>query len=232
MSILAIPSCRAARSVRQRRTGRLWGVLLLVLLGTADGVRADSLAAALERFQALTSYRATVRMLAEGGERLAVRYFYRKPGWIRMEFIRPHKGLVLIYDPRAQRVRIWPFGLGRLPRLSFDPDNPLLRGPGGLRVEDSDVGTQLANFRALLAYGTLSRLANGEIAAQPVAGFEIGGLRSAGRPDVRRYRVWLAQDSLFPLRFETFGDNGNTIERVDLADAKIDVPFPARFFMP
>jgi len=206
-----------------------WIVLLLALLGES---RADPLAAAQERFQALTSYRATVRRIAGGSERQVLRYFYRKPGWIRMEFVRPHEGLVLIYDPGEHRVRVWPLGLDGLPRLSLDPDNPLIRGPHGLRVDETDVGTQLANFRALQAHGKLAVLGDGEIAARPVVGFEIGGLAETSRPDVRRYRVWLAQDSLFPLRFETFGSDGRLLERVDLTDAEIDVPFPRRFFTP
>lgn len=207
----------------------LWAMFVLALFGET---MSDPLAEAESRFQALTSYRVTVRATADDGERHVLRYFYRKPGWVRMEFVQPYAGLVLIYDPDARRVRVWPFGPDRLPRLSFAPDNPLVRGPRGHRVDRSDVGTLLAHLRAVVARGSLTALGNTEIAARPVSGFEIRGEAHANRPEVQRYRVWLARDSLFPLRVERLGADGRLIERVDMADVEIDAAFPERFFTP
>ncbi|TBV92975.1 hypothetical protein E0E53_17770 [Azotobacter chroococcum] len=192
----------------------------------------DPLAEAESRFQALTSYRVTVRATAGDGERHVLRYFYRKPGWMRMEFVQPHEGMVLIYDPGTRRVRVWPFGLNRLPRFSFAPDNPLVRGPRGHRVDRSDIGTLLAHLRAVVARGSLTTLGETQIAARPAAGFEVRGEAHASRPEVQHYRIWLARDSLFPLRVEHFAADGRLLERVDMADVEIDVPLPERFFTP
>ncbi|MFB8829419.1 hypothetical protein ACE0DR_08610 [Azotobacter sp. CWF10] len=136
-----------------------WFMLLLALLGTPAS--SDPLAEAQERFRALSSYRVTVRLSAEGSEQHVLRYFYRKPGWIRIEFIRPHPGLVLIYNPDTRRVRVWPFGLNHLPRLNLAPDNPLVRGPHGIRVDQSDVGVLLESLRERQARGSLASLGRG-----------------------------------------------------------------------
>lgn len=205
-------------------------MLLLALLGRPP--LGDPLAEAQERFQALTSYQVTVRLSAEGSEQHVLRYFYRKPGWIRIEFIRPHPGLVLIYDPGTRRVRVWPFGLNRLPRLNLALDNPLIRGPHGIRVDQSDVGVLLESLRERQARGTLAVLGTGKVAARPVDGFEIRDRRGGNPSGTHYYRVWLAKDSLFPLRVERFGTGGHLLESVDMADVEIDTPFPERFFTP
>ncbi|WP_349616653.1 hypothetical protein [Azotobacter salinestris] len=207
-----------------------WFMLLLALLGTPAS--SDPLAEAQERFRALTSYRVTVRLSAEGSEQHVLRYFYRKPGWIRIEFIRPHPGLVLIYNPDTRRVRVWPFGLNHLPRLNLAPDNPLVRGPHGIRVDQSDVGVLLESLRERQARGSLASLGRGEVAARPVAGFEIRDGTGGNPSSTHYYRVWLAQDSRFPLRVERFGTGGRLLESVDMADVEIDTPFPERFFTP
>ena len=33
--------------------------------------------------------------------------YYKKPVFVRMEFIHPHDGALLLYNPIAQRVRLW-----------------------------------------------------------------------------------------------------------------------------
>lgn len=206
-----------------------WLMLLLALLGKPLD---DPLVEAQERFRALTSYRVTVRLNTLGSEPHVLRYFYRKPGWIRIEFIRPHPGLILIYNPDTRRVRVWPFGLDHLAKLNLAPENPLIRGPHGIRVDQSHVGVMLEGLRERQARGTLAALGSGVVAARPVAGFEIRNGEEGNPVDTRYYRVWMAQDSLFPLRLERFGSGGHLLESVDMSDVEIDVPFPERFFTP
>ena len=61
-----------------------WAALLLLW---ATSAMADPLTEAEAAFRALDSYRATVRSVAADGERQAMRYFYRKPGWVRIEML-------------------------------------------------------------------------------------------------------------------------------------------------
>ncbi len=49
---------------------------------------------------------------------------------------------------------------------------------------------------------------------------------------MHRYKVWLAQDTLFPLRVESFAVGDSQIEAVDMVGVETDVTFPERFFTP
>ncbi len=206
---------------------------VFALAGDAMAASAsDPLAEAEARFRALATYQVTLQSTAADGERQIIRYSYRKPGWVRMEFVQPHRGLVLIYDPLVRKVRLWPFGPNRAPAFSFGPDNPLVRSRSGQRVDRSDIGVLLANLMALRASGSMMPLGDAELAARPALGFEIAGGMGATVAGVHRYRVWLARDSLFPLKVESFDAGGNLIEAVDMTNVEIDVPFPERFFTP
>lgn len=212
---------------------RIWIVFLFVLSGNVMAAsRDDPLTEAEFRFQTLDTYQATLRSIAADGERQVIRYSYRKPGWVRMEFSQPHRGLVLIYDPDVRKVRLWPFGLHRAPVLAFSPDNPLLRSRGGQRVDRSDVGTLLANLLELRAHGSMAPLDGFEFAGRPALGFDIAGAAGVSVAGVHRYRVWLARDTLFPVKVESFDAAGALIETVDMDDAEINVAFPDQFFTP
>ena len=207
-----------------------WRVLALLLLGL--DVMADPLDDARARFGTLHTYQVTVQSVAAAGDRQVIRYFYRKPGWVRMKFVQPYQGMVLIYDPETKRVRLWPFGVHHLPSLSFAPDNSLLLSAHGHRVDRSDVGALLANLQALREHGSLTPLGDAEVAGRAATGLDIVGHADSAVTGVHRYRVWLTRDTLFPLRVESFDLGGNRLETVDMADAEINVSFPERIFKP
>lgn len=201
-------------------------LLLLLPLHTM----ADPLTDAEARFKSLHSYQVTLRSTDAAGAQEVIRYAYRKPGWVRMDFEKPHRGAVLIYAPDTGRVHLWAFGLGHWPMLDLAPDNPLLRNPRGHRVDHSDVGVLLANMRMLSERGSTRPLGDTELIGRPASGLEITGPADGLKEGVHRYRVWLAHDTRFPLRVDSFAADGNLIESVDMSDARIDMPLPERFF--
>src|SRR4030065_967417 len=128
-------------------------MLAAALTGTpAIGTPPDPLPAAIEHYQPVDSYRVTIRSFHTGGEE-HIRYYFRKPGFVRMEFIRPHDGAVLVYNPATQRVRLWPFVAGRFPELNLSPGNLLIRSSRGQHVDRSDVGALFENVRTLQQSG-------------------------------------------------------------------------------
>ena len=149
-----------------------------------------------------------------------------------MEFLEPYRGMVLIYNPFARRVQLWPFGVTHFASLTLAPDNPLLGNRRGHRIDRSDVGALIANVLALHERGKLSPLGAAEVAGRPVTGFEVTGNADATVTGVHRFDVWIAQDIGFPLKVESFGTDGRLIETVNMADAQTDVRFPERFFTP
>lgn len=211
---------------------------------TTGEVVADLLDEADARFRTLQTYRATLRALGRDGDRQVMHYGYCKPGWVRIDCVEPHRGAVLIYDPDARKVRLWMFGLGfgsgfgfgrgfgLVPALSFAPDHPLVRSPRGHTIDRSDVGALFENLQTLRAGGSYAPLMEGMIAGEPAVGFEVAGAPGITVAGVHRNRVWLAQDTLFPQRVESFDTADELIETVELVDADVDVGFPEGFFAP
>ena len=108
-----------------------------------------------------------------------------------MEFIRPHAGAVLIYDPSTRRVRLWPFGAGRFPELHLRPDNPLIRNARGQRVDHSDVGSLLDNVRALRQDGKMKSPGAVNLAGRPVRHIDVTGANDFTVAGVHRYQLRL-----------------------------------------
>ena len=206
--------------------------MLALALSAAGAASADLLHDAQGRFRELESYRVTLRSLGADGQRQVIAYAYRKPGLLRMDFIEPHSGAVLIYDPATRRVRLWPFGRDHFPTLNLAPDNPLIRSAGGHSVDRSDVGTLLAKLVELRARGSITEPVGVTISERPAHYVEITGAATASVGGVHRYRVWFEQDTLFPLKVQSYDAGLELIETVDMSDAALDLAFPERFFTP
>ncbi|WP_018992842.1 LolA-like protein [Aromatoleum toluclasticum] len=206
--------------------------MLSLALSAAGPAAADLLHDSQERFRALEGYRVTLRSLAADGQRQVIVYAYRKPGWIRLVFVEPHRGAALVYDPAARRVHLRPFGSGHFPVLNLAPDNPLIRSAGGHSVDRSDVGSLLAKLVELRSRGGAGAPADAEVARRPAHFVEITGAGSAHVDGVHRYRVWFEQETLFPLKVQSYDAALDLIESVDMSDAELDPAFPERLFTP
>lgn len=194
---------------------------------------ADPVTIAQTHFDQVQSYRATIRSSTRSGEHAEFRYAYRKPGFVRMDFVSPHHGAVLAYDPGDGKVRLRPFGEHALPALTLSPSNPLLRDRSGHRVDRSDVGVLLRNVHALQQGGVTVTEGQETIGGHTTLRVSVTGAPAHVVDGVHRYRLWLATEDGFPLKVVSFADDdGAPLETVTLDDVEIDVAFPARFFAP
>lgn len=194
-------------------------------------VVADILDDALARFARVRTYEVTLRSAETPGgpSREVIRYAYRKPGWVRMDFIRPRPGMVLIYDPEQRVVRLWPFGANG-PDFSVSPENWLLTSAGGHRVDRSDLGALLAHAAALRSKGAVEVL--GE---EPIEGRRTVHVRVLGAGDetvdkVHRFDLWLDTDSLMPLQAEGYGLDDMPVDIVQMDDLALDANLPDNVF--
>ncbi|MCK0507700.1 hypothetical protein [Aromatoleum anaerobium] len=203
----------------------------LIALIAGDAVAADPLADAEARFRTLESYRVTLRSWAADGHRQVIRYAWRRPGWVRMDFVEPHRGAVMIYDPVTGRVRLSPFGLKHM-TLNLAADNPVICDPRGHSVDRSHVGALLADLAELRIHGSLALHADAEVASRRTLVVEIEGAAGISVAGVHRCRIWFAQDTSFPMKVQSYGTHGKLIETVDMSDAELDIAFPERFFTP
>jgi outer membrane lipoprotein-sorting protein len=207
-------------------------MLSALMLAATLAATTPPLADAIEHYRTVESYRVTLRSTHATGES-RIRYFYRKPGFVRMEFIHPHAGAVLVYSPLTRRVRLWPFGAGRFPELSLSPRNPLVRGPGGQTVDQSDVGALLDHVRALLEQGQAeargeARMADGRTALHLV----VSGAPGVAVAGVHRYELWLDTARRFPVKVISRNQADAVIETVTMDELEINATLPATLFDP
>ena len=184
----------------------------------------DFVAVALTRFDALTNYQVTLKSTSARAETVEVLYGYRKPGFVRMDFMHPHAGATLTFNPESGKVKLWPFGIDTFPRLTLSPDNPMIQSPQGHRVDQSDIGALLANVRELEQHGDTQVVGAETIgtreAAHVIVTCQPGHLASG----VFRYELWFDVSHGLPVKVVSEGESREPIETVLMENLRIDVP--------
>lgn len=203
----------------------------LMLAAALTATRLTPLADAAEHYRTVESYRVTLRSVRADGED-HIRYYYRKPGFVRMEFIRPHAGAVLVYSPVTRRVRVWPLGAGRFPELNLSPRNPLIRSSGGQSVDKSDVGTLFEHVGALLAQGHADMLGESRLDGRTAQHLVVTGAPGQAVAGVHRYELWLDTATRFPLRVISRDQADAVIETVVMDALEINPPLAESLFDP
>ena len=203
----------------------------LMLAATLTATPPDPLAGAIAHYRTVENYRVTIHSTHEDGEEY-IRYYYKKPGFARMEFIRPHAGTVLIYNPTTRSVRLWPFGVQHFPELSLSPGNPLIRSSRGQRVDHSDVGTLFENIRTLREGGNAGVLGEERMDGRTVLHLVVTGADGFALAGVHRYELWLDMASQFPVKVISRDRQDALIETVMMEDLEINTALPETLFNP
>jgi outer membrane lipoprotein-sorting protein len=207
-------------------------ILAAALSGASpSGAPPDPLTSAIEHFRTVETYRVTIRSTHADGEE-HIRYYYRKPGFVRMEFIRPHSGAVMIYSPDTRRVRLWPFGAGNFPELSLKPESSIIRSLSGMRVDHSDVGTLFENIRALRERGSSEMFGEETMKDRTVLHFIVRGENGWTVADVHSSEMWLDTASQFPAKVISRDIDGAIIETVMMEALEINEELPEILFNP
>jgi outer membrane lipoprotein-sorting protein len=211
-----------------------------MLAAALTGTPPDPLASAIAHYRTVESYRVTIHSTHADGEEY-IHYYYKKPGFVRMEFIRPHAGAVLIYNPTTQSVRLWPFGVKHFPELSLSPGNPLIRSSRGQRVDHSDVGTLFENVRTLQEGGNTEVLGDTKNSSpgtresmdgRTVLHLIVTGAGNFAVAGVHRHELWLDTESQFPVKGISRDRQDAIIETVMMEDLEINAALPETLFNP
>lgn len=205
---------------------------MLAAMLLAGALGSHPLAAALAAYGEVDAYRATLHTWSEDAGSQVVRYAWRRPGFVRMDFVEPHAGAVLVHDPRAGRASLWPFGVGTFPRLNLAPDNRLIRGARGHTVDRSDVGVLLASAERLGRMGSVEVVGEETIDGRRTVHLAVTGSPGAEVDGVARYDLWLRVEDLFPLQAESRDARRQLLETTRLADVEVGARFPENFFAP
>jgi outer membrane lipoprotein-sorting protein len=200
--------------------------ILLALLSPGS----DIIGRVVKEYRAVESYHVTLRAQS-GTTSEVIRYYYKRPGYVRMEFVKPHKGAVLIYDPHEKEVTLRPFGFLKPLVLNLRPGNRLVKSSRGHRVDQSDIGFLLGFVKELASDGAVEvvgeEAVNGReaihVRVKGKAGVVVGG-------EINRYSLWLDKSLLLPIKVISYDSDGTVIEEVLMDDLEIDVGLTDEFF--
>jgi outer membrane lipoprotein-sorting protein len=207
-------------------------MILAAALTSASPIGAhDPLAGAIEHFRTVETYRVTIRSIHAQGEE-HIRYYYKRPGFVRMEFIRPHAGAIMIYNPNTRRVRLWPFGAGNFPELSLNPENSIIRSISGMRVDHSDVGTLFENILALREKGSIKMLGGETAGGRALLHIIVTGGEGLAVSGVHSSELWMDAVSQFPAKVISRDVQGDIIETVLMEELEINGKLQEALFNP
>lgn len=199
-------------------------IVSLVIVATVfqSGKKPDPVSKAIAAFASLNSYKVTLKTLCCGSNE-RILYTYKKPGFIRMDFINPHKGAALVYNPLINKVRLKPFGIFSFVVLTLDPDNSLIKNSKGHTIEKSDLGSLLANVNKLIVQGSLVNLPADSLNQRFCDVVQVIGKDTVMVDGIHVYKLWLDKNLNLPLKVEAFDTSGVLLESVLMDDLKINM---------
>ncbi len=189
----------------------------------------DPLQSAIERYQQVSSYQMKVQS-SNGSSTDVMLYSFQKPGYVRVDFEKPFKGAVLIYDPTQKKAKLWPFGYQHSPTFTLDPDNRLIRSSSGQQIDRSDVGSLFENIEILQSHGKTEIVGTESINGKNAMHLDIKGNGEYSLGEIHQYQLWLDSVTSFPIKVASYNVRGQLLEEVEMSDLLLDPDFPLRFF--
>jgi len=74
-------------------------------------------------------------------------YTFKKPKSIRLDFVSPHPGMMLVYPDPEGKVLLKPQGVLSILTFHLTLDDPLLGSPSGQQLDQTDLGVLITNIR-------------------------------------------------------------------------------------
>lgn len=198
-------------------------IMLFVLLHAQAAAADNILEQAVDQFEAITSYSATMRSYGEDEQ--IIKYRYKKPGFVRMDFVKPHKDAALVYRPDTGKVQLRPFGFINSLTLTMEPTSSLVKSPSGHRVDESSLGFLLQNAQELALQGSM-KIVREEVRLQTtMVVLEITGKENVLVDGVHRYLLWIDKELKLPRIVESYDNEDQLIEGLFLEEMIINPDF-------
>ncbi len=197
----------------------------ITLFLTLAAIPVNPVETALANFRQLNSYRVTLRS-GHGDNTEVIRYSYKKPGFVRMDFITPHSGAMLVYSPLSKSVRLRPFGFVKPLVLNLDPDNSLVKSAQGHRVDASDFGALLQQVQQLQELGNTRIQGDARIGNRDALQVTVEGEKDIALIGVHRYLLWLDKATLLPLKTMAYDKRGKLLDEVYMEELELNPDLP------
>jgi len=202
--------------------------LMLALAATPT----DPLDVATASYQRVVSYRVTVRSRGSSS-RETLRYFFKRPGFVRMEFIEPHNGAILVYNPLKKEARLRPFGFMEPLVLTLRPDNRLIISSRRHRIDASDFGALLEAARKLRGKGKSTTRGYELVAGRKAMLVAVEGAKGMFVENkVHRCLLWLDARTFLPVKAMTYDESGELLEEVVMDHLEVNIALPDTLFEP
>ena len=235
--LLHFPLPRLAQGFAMPKRSAISLMLLLLCLASPFSVgHATDLESILQRMEAsyatVTDYQSRVEVTsAEQDGTLTTEkflYTFKRPKQVRIDFERPHAGMVVIYTNKDGKVRVRPWGVGGILELDLDPDSVLLRLRSGQRVDQTDLGLLIAEIRESV----------GEHRRGPVElsenedSVEISVLADNHFREgvTTRYRFLINKPAWLPRQVQEFSPGGQLERRILFLDLRTNIGVPDSAF--
>ena len=147
-----------------------------------------------------------------------------------MEFINPHKGAVLAYNPFKNEAELMPFGSLRFFVLTLSPENRLIKSSKGHGVDKSDIGALLKMVERLQSHGNTTKLKDETVGKRQTVLIRVEGEGDFNVDDIHIYHLWLDKKTLLPLKVSAYNTQDKLIEELLMEDLQINIEFPEDFF--
>jgi hypothetical protein len=182
---------------------------------------------ALKNYKNVKTYQVTLRSKCNHVFE-EIRYYYRS-GYIKMEFIRPRRGVILIYDPIKKEVRLKPFGSVNYV-VTLSPDNAMIQSSAGHKVDESDIGSLLRVVAKLQSNGKTSILGDEDLSGRQTTLVRVTGNEEYTICGIHQYDLWLDKKTCLPLKIVSYDLREGIIEEVLMDDLEIDLDLPDELF--
>lgn len=205
--------------------------LILALLSAAS-LSMDPISTAIESYKNIKTYQVTLKSKSSASSEI-IRYYYKKPGFIRMDFVEPHKGAALVYDPFKKEVKLRPFPFLKIFVLTLSPDSKLIKSAKGHTVDASDIGALLKTVRMLQERGETEILGDSNVEGRAVTLVSVKGKGDFTVDDnIHNYLLWFDKTTSLPIKASAYDIKGELVEEVLMTDLEINVEFAEGFFEP
>ncbi len=217
--------CGTQKIFRALKLFKLMMTATLIATTTVGG----PISIAADNYKAVDSYRVTLRSRSDNSIE-EIKYYYKRPGFVKMEFIEPHKSAVLVYNPLKKEVRLRPFGFLKFFVITLSPDSNLIKSSKGHRVDESDIGALLKTVGMLQSGGKTEILGNEDVGGKEALKVNVEGGKESAVDGVNRYVLWLDKNTFLPLKVAAYDLEGKPVEEVLMDDIETNLEFPKDFF--
>ncbi|MEQ1813507.1 MAG: hypothetical protein ABL860_03530 [Candidatus Nitrotoga sp.] len=203
-----------------------------------ESVHANPIQYMVDYYRKIDSYQVTIKSSQKDNSSQESRpsqgntlcYYFKRPGHVRIEFIHPLGGAVIIYDPDSKTARLWPLGYPHFPAFTLNPENRLIQNSSGQRIDRSDFGALYQNVQTLQQHGKATLADSLSINGKNTLHLTVEGLNNFSIAGVHRFQLWVDQATAFPIKVSSHDVMGKILEVVEFEYLQINPTFPPDFF--